>query len=313
MSSASSHHYIYVGKPAYIKELSQEVGSVSGIYNDLLLSPNLVKTAAFALDIWADVVISPFESISQAANLLKSAGVYWYFHPIENVRRGKLIQEQLRSLPSLESTFPLKKPLPPIGCYTLLDRHTLAYSNKRLKKWPSGHCYFIEDKVNPPNRAYLKLWEALTILDKIPQPNQTAFDLGASPGGWTYVMQALGTKVTAVDKAPLDKKIANLPNVSFLNQSAFALDPTQLDTPIDWLLSDVACYPERLYELVLKWIEAKAAKSMILTIKLQGETDFAMLDKFKALPNARVLHLFNNKHEVTFFYPATDALLLPSL
>lgn len=308
---SKTSNYIYVAKPAYINELRQEIGSVSAAHNDLLLSPNLVNTAAFALDIWTDVVIIPFESISQAANLLKNAGIYWYFHPIENVRRGKLIQEQLRSLPSLESSFPLSKPIPAIGCYTLLDRHTLAYSNKRLKKWPSGHCYFIEDKVNPPNRAYLKLWEALTLLDKLPHPNETVFDLGASPGGWTYVMQTLGTKVTAIDKAPLDQKIARLPNVTFLNQSAFALDPTQLNTPIDWLLSDVACYPERLYELVLKWVEAKAAKNMILTIKLQGETDFTILDKFKALPNARVLHLLHNKHEVTFFYPATNALLLP--
>lgn len=308
---SKTSNYIYVAKPAYINELRQEIGAVSAVHNDLLLSSHLVNTAAFALDIWTDVVITPFESISQAANLLKSAGIYWYFHPIENVRRGKLIQEQLRSLPSLESTFPLKKPIPTIGCYTLLDRHTLAYSIKRLKKWPSGHCYFIEDKINPPNRAYLKLWEALTLLDKMPKPNETVFDLGASPGGWTYVMQTFGTKVTAIDKAPLDRKIAMLPNVTFLHQSAFALNPTQLSTPVDWLLSDVACYPARLYELVVKWIEAKAAKNMVLTIKLQGETDQAMLDQFKALPNARVLHLFHNKHEVTFFYPATDPLLLP--
>ena len=130
-------------------------------------------------------------------------------------------------------------------------------------------------------------------------------DLGASPGGWTYVMQSLGTTVTAVDKAPLDPKIANLAGVNSLMQSAFALDPNELDHVYDWVLSDIACYPERAYALVMKWITSGKAKQIIFTIKLQGETQLDTLKLFQAIPNACIINLFYNKHEATFFYPWT--------
>ena len=159
-------------------------------------------------------------------------------------------------------------------------------------------------EINPPNRAYLKLWEALTLLEKYPTAGDTALDLGASPGGWTYVMQSLGANVTAVDKALLDPNITKLPRVQFLKQSAFALDPATLDQTYDWVLSDIACYPERAYALIMKWIASGKAKQMIFTIKLQGKTELATIKQFQAIPNSRIINLFYNKHEATFFYPA---------
>ena len=50
----------------------------------------------------------------------------------------------------------------------------------------------VEDKEGPPNRAYLKLWEALVRLRRWPGPGERCLDLGASPGGWTYVLAKLG-------------------------------------------------------------------------------------------------------------------------
>jgi 23S rRNA (cytidine2498-2'-O)-methyltransferase len=187
-----------------------------------------------------------------------------------------------------------------------LDEKTLVYSTKRLKKWPEGQCFFIEDKQNPPNRAYLKLWEALTLFEYLPKTGETALDLGASPGGWTYVMQSLGANVTAIDKAPLHPRIAALPHVQSLQQSAFSMEPSTLTTPIDWVLSDIACYPERAYALIVKWIKSNRARRMIFTIKLQGETNLATIRELQNIPFARVLHLFHNKHEVTFFYPVSE-------
>jgi 23S rRNA (cytidine2498-2'-O)-methyltransferase len=87
-----------------------------------------------------------------------------------------------------------------------------------------------------------------------------------------------------------------------MKQSAFALEPDAFDKPIDWLLCDVACYPQRTYDLAIKWISSKKAKRLIFTIKLQGKTDLDMIKKFQAIPGGRVLHLYQNKHEATFFY-----------
>ncbi|MHB1946607.1 MAG: SAM-dependent methyltransferase [Gammaproteobacteria bacterium] len=299
---------IYVTKPEYLDELTHELQEVSQIKGNLVFSSKHKQDICFALDVFLNPVIIDFESISAAAKILRQAGKFWYLNPIENIRRSRLIESELRKLPSLKHEFPITTPLIDIGCFSLLDKNTLIYSTNRWKKPPLGDFQFIEDKHNPPNRAYLKLWEALALLGRYPVAGETAIDLGASPGGWSYVMQSFGTKVTAVDKAPLDPKIARLPNISFLKQSAFALDPNSLAHTIDWLLCDVACYPERLYDLTLNWIAANKAKQMIFTIKLQGETNLEIINKFQSIPGARVIHLFQNKHEATFFYPATPNL-----
>lgn len=301
---------IYIAKPDLLNELRQELGEVTDVIGDMVFSPVKKSDICFALDVWINPVTVTFESISEAAKILRQAGRFWHLHPQANVRRSLLIAEQLRKTPDLTRTFPIEEPLPDIGCFTLIDKNTLIYTTKRWKKWPQGWCQFIEDKKNPPNRAYLKLWEALSLLDTYPKRGETAMDLGASPGGWTYVMQQLGTQVTSVDKAPLDPKIAKLPDVTYLGQSAFALEPSKWPTHIDFLLSDIACYPDKLYDFFLKWKEANIAKQIIFTIKLQGETDLEVIKQFQAIPNARAVHLYYNKHEATFFYPAPQDLFV---
>ncbi|OCH97370.1 SAM-dependent methyltransferase [Legionella jamestowniensis] len=294
---------IYVAKPEFLHTLCEEVGEVTAVIENLVFSPRKYFKACFAQDIWLEPQFVKFQSISEAVKILRQAGKFWYLHPIAHIRRSRLIEEQLRKCPLLLRHFPVTE-IPSIGCFSLLDQHTLVYSVQRLKKWPQGQCFFIEDKINPPNRAYLKLWEALTLLEKHPIPGEWALDLGASPGGWTYVMHSLGANVTAIDKAPLDIKIATLSNVNFIQQSAFALEPAQLDRRYDWVLSDVACYPERAYTLINKWIESGKAKQLIFTIKLQGKNDLASIKPFQAIPNSYITNLFYNKHEATFFYPA---------
>ena len=61
----------------------------------------------------------------------------------------------------------------------------------------------------------------------MPRPGDRCVDLGASPGGWSWVLQSLGATVLAVDKAPLAPDIARLPHIEFLKASAFALDPAE--------------------------------------------------------------------------------------
>ena len=299
---------VYVAKPDYMRELCKEAQDPVFIQENLVFSARPIPGLCFALDAWLDPVMVEFTSISEAARLLRQKGKFWYLHPLNQVRRSRLIEAELRKLPDLQRSFPITEPLPEIACFTLLDKNTLLYATRRWKKWPMGQCHFQEDKINPPNRAYLKLWESLSLLEQRPLAGETAYDLGASPGGWTWVMQSLGVKVTAVDKAPLEARIARLPGVSFLKQSAFALEPSSIDHKLDWLICDIACYPDRLYALLNKWLDADKAKHYIFTIKLQGQTDLAMIQRFKELPGGRVLHLYHNKHEATFLYPAPKLL-----
>jgi 23S rRNA (cytidine2498-2'-O)-methyltransferase len=136
-------------------------------------------------------------------------------------------------------------------------------------------------------------------LGRHPGPGDTCLDLGASPGGWTWVIAKLGAEVTAVDKAPLDPAIAALPGVNFRPESAFALDPRQ-ESPVTWLFSDVICYPARLLGLVRRWIEAEKAHNIFCTIKFQGATDHGILAEFQQIQGSILFHAAHNKHEVTF-------------
>ncbi|MFT4060447.1 MAG: SAM-dependent methyltransferase [Legionella sp.] len=296
---------IYVAKSEFLSELCHELGDVSNIVNDLVFSSHKDLQVCFAQDIWLEPQMVNFQSISEAVKILRQSGKFWYLHPISHVRRSRLIEEQLRRYTKLTRHFPIEEEMPTIGAFSLLDQNTLVFSAKRLRLWPQGVCNFIEDKTNPPNRAYLKLWEALTLLGRYPKTGDLAIDLGASPGGWTYVMHSLGAKVTAVDKAPLAPNIASLPSVTSVQQSAFAIEPYQMEQNYDWVLSDIACYPERAYTLIKKWIASGKAKQLIFTIKLQGKTDMDTLKKLQTIPNSYLTNLYYNKHEATFFYPFT--------
>jgi 23S rRNA (cytidine2498-2'-O)-methyltransferase len=142
------------------------------------------------------------------------------------------------------------------------------------------------------------LWEALVRLRRWPLPGERCLDLGASPGGWTWVLGKLGATVLAIDKAPLDPRVAAMPGVDWRGESAFALEPASVG-PVDWLFSDIVCYPERLLRLVERWRGSGLVKNFVCTIKFQGATDHESTAAFAALPGAEDVHLHHNKHEHT--------------
>ena len=81
--------------------------------------------------------------------------------------------------------------------------------------------------------------------------------------------------------------------------SAFALDPRTVG-PVDWLFSDVVCYPARLLALVERWLVAQTCRRFVCTVKFQGATDHATARRFAAIPGSQLCHLFHNKHELTW-------------
>src|SRR6267154_209184 len=99
-----------------------------------------------------------------------------------------------------------------------------------------------------------------------PQPGERCLDLGASPGGWTWALAKLGATVVAIDKAPLDPKVAAMPGVEWRGESAFGLDPASVG-PVDWLFSDIVCYPARLLKLVERWQASGLVRNFVCTLK----------------------------------------------
>ena len=283
-----------------LEELTRRGVTITEWHGRLALSPDPPVHAAWALDIWMDPREIAVPSVKTAADALRAIQRNWSAYGSAHHRRMALVEDRLPPVKARPLTFPQAAPASHLGAWTLLAPDRMLASPTKSSPFVNGECHFIEDHIGPPSRAYLKLWEALTRFGRWPGPGETCLDLGASPGGWTWVLARLGAAVTAIDKAPLDPVVAEMPGVTERQDSAFGLAPE----PVDWLCSDIIAYPDRLLALVRRWIEAGAARNIVCTIKFQGDTDHDAAEAFAAIPGGQVIHLFHNKHELTFLWGA---------
>lgn len=259
--------------------------------------------------VWAQIKLSDlkkieFESINDAARKLKNEKKLWASYSFHLHRRTELIQEKVFRLKSKKIKFLSEPPQPAApqqdwGFWCLLNEKQILKCNSTLNPLPLGEVAFEEDKETPPSRAYLKLWEVLSLYVSPPEKNQIVLDMGSCPGGWTWVLQSLGCQVLSVDKAPLDPKIQKLPRIEFLKKDAFKLNPSEVKKP-DWFFSDIICEPQDLLNMIKNWIAYYPELKFICTIKYKGKTDFKITNEFLKIPGSKIIHLFYNKHEVTW-------------
>lgn len=315
------------GKMEKALTISGEVFSKdkSAWYGNLLYCPDFLSEAN---PYWASTVLKEpfllnFDSIGEAAKALKEIQRNWAGEFYHFFRRGALIQEKLpyinlkpKKFFKIEEdgkkSFALEIPHSPMGFFTLVDEKTILASANTTSSIPFGRLVFEEDHENPPSRAYLKIQESLTLFRhftglSLPSTLSKCFEAGACPGGWTWVLKELGAQVFAVDRAELDSRLMKEKLIKFAAHDAFTLKPAEvakeLDAKtIDWVFSDVICYPERLFEWVNLWIKSGLTKNMICTIKMQGEIDWSLVQKFADIENSRVVHLNYNKHELTWMW-----------
>lgn len=281
-------------------------------FGDLIYLPNYELAQDFSnAPYWASTsLFNPqkieFNSIGEAATTLKNIQRSWAPYNYTCFRRATLIQEKLPYVNLKVRKFPFNIPHSEIGLYTLIDEHTMIAASKTSTSVPAGRIVYEENHIDPPSRAYLKIQESLVMAKyffdvELPDENSTCFEAGACPGGWTWVLRQLGSSVIAVDRAPLVDSLMKDPKVKFMAHDAFTLTPEEIG-PMDWVFSDVICYPERLLEWIQKWLDSGKTKKMICTIKMQGEIDWSLVEKFAQIPNSKIVHLNYNKHELTFIH-----------
>src|SRR5262249_13278786 len=150
-----------------------------------------------------------------AARQLRAIQRNWALYSHAFHRRAALIAETLPKVSAKPLRFPDPAPSAPLGSWTLLDPATVLASPRCSSPFPNGEVRFVEDRAAPPSRAYLKLWEAFTLIGTHPAPGELCLDLGSAPGGWDWVLHGLGAPVVSVDKAPLDPRIAALPGIEY--------------------------------------------------------------------------------------------------
>jgi 23S rRNA (cytidine2498-2'-O)-methyltransferase len=295
----------YLAPANHLADMLEELGGKPELHGQLAIVRQPARPIAWAINTWLDPRLLTISSIGDGARALRNIQRNWTLYPGKLHRRAALIAQQLPHISAKPLNFPTPAPTAPLGSWTLLDANTILASPRCSSPFPNGEVHFVEDKSGPPNRAYLKLWEALTLAasmpgSRMPGPGDLCLDLGSAPGGWSWVLQKLGARVISVDKAPLDPAIAALPGIEHRTMSAFALAPAAVGQ-VDWLFSDVICYPARLLRLVETWLASGLARNFVCTLKFQGKTDMQTAQRFAAIPGSRLTHLFHNKHELTWF------------
>jgi 23S rRNA (cytidine2498-2'-O)-methyltransferase len=271
------------------EEAARRGATLDAWHGRLVTSPDPPQHLAWAEDTWLAprLVTDPAELLTLAPR--------WTALRMEDEAPGVAKQ------PNRRLHFPTALPAASGGFTTVAPGQWLA-SPTRASRFPAGNARFFEDAEGPPSRAYLKLWEALTLLGAHPVQGDLCYDLGAAPGGWTWAIAKLGARVVAIDKAAVAPNVAAMLGVKQRLESAFALDP-RAEPRLDWLVCDVIAYPTRTLALVRRWLDSGRVAHIVASVKFQGPTDHDTAEAFAAIPGGRLLHLSHNKHELTFLWP----------
>lgn len=163
-----------------------------------------------------------------------------------------------------------------------------------------------------PSRSALKLEEALLVLldederARLVQPGMTAADLGAAPGGWTWVLTREHLRISSVDNGPLRQHVLDTGLVEHLRADGFHWKPSQ---PLDWMVCDMVEQPRRVAERMATWVREGWCRHTIFNLKLpmkkRWDETRLCLDLFREQAQrpltVRARQLYHDREEITVF------------
>ena len=156
-------------------------------------------------------------------------------------------------------------------CFVDGDHAFLAPADPRdSSPWPLG-IPRLRMHADAPSRSALKLEEALLVLldederKQLLRDSMRAADLGAAPGGWTWVLMRHGLNVTAIDNGPLRPHLLEAGRVEHLRADGFGWQPPQA---LDWMVCDMVEQPRRVAERMATWMREGWCRQAIFNLKL---------------------------------------------
>ncbi len=171
----------------------------------------------------------------------------------------------------------------------------------------NGQCRKADDP-QAPSRSYLKIEEAYGVLGLEPLPGETAADLGAAPGGWSYSAAKRGARVLAIDNGPLKGGALHHPQIEHRCADAFKFRPEEGRT-FDWLLCDLLEEPHHVVRQIAEpWLGRRWCRRFVINLKFGRVDPLALASANCARPdsifstaaaNVRVRHLYHDREEFT--------------
>ena len=200
-------------------------------------------------------------------------------------------------------------------CLLAGDHLLLASGHPRdAAPWPLG---IPRLRMHPdaPSRSALKLEEALLVLldaderARLLRPGMRAADLGAAPGGWTWVLTRHGLRVSAIDNGPLREHVLDTGLVEHLRADGFRWQPAQ---PLDWMVCDMVEQPRRVAARMAEWFREGWCRQAIFNLKLPmkkrwDETRLCLelfVEQAGRPLRVRARQLYHDREEITVFAAA---------
>lgn len=153
-----------------------------------------------------------------------------------------------------------------------------------------------------PSRAARKVEEALHWMGIAPGSGEVCVDLGAAPGGWSWVLLEKRARVIAIDPAELRDDVAKHRGLKHVKASAFQYEP---DEQVDWLFCDMAWRPLEAAQLLAKWGRRKWARMLVANLKLPMKQKHKMALELRAIVHGggwkrvRTRQLYHDRDEIT--------------
>src|SRR4029079_18954281 len=147
--------------------------------------------------------------------------------------------------------------LPRLHVCFLAGNHALLASSqvKDSSPWPLG-VPRLRASSDTPSRSALKLDEALMVFlgegerEKRLQPGMSAADLGAAPGGWSWVLARHHVRVAAIDNGPLAESALATRLLDPIRADRF---PWQPPKPLDWMVCVMVEGPRKVASRLGLW------------------------------------------------------------
>ncbi len=203
-------------------------------------------------------------------------------------------------------------------CFLAGNHALLAASDTRdSSPWPLG-VPRLRQLGEAPSRSALKLEEALLTLlstaerEKLIKPGMCAADLGAAPGGWSWVMARQHIRVLSIDNGPMAESALATGIVEHIRADGFTWKPPK---PQDWLVCDMVESPRRVAARMAEWFANGWCEHAIFNLKLPmkkrwDETRLCLRNfaEHAGKPlTIRARQLYHDREEITVFASNPEA------
>ncbi len=225
---------------------------------------------------------------------------------------GNAMRPALRKAGLLTASEDLQRPCLHL-CFFSGTEAVLGVSHPRGEQiWPQGIPRLRLPK-EAPSRSAHKLEEAFQVLLRPEErelwlkPGMSAVDLGAAPGGWSWILTRHHIHVTAIDNGPLAENLLATGLVRHLRADGFSWQPPQ---PVDWLVCDMVEQPRRVAARMAEWFANGWCRRAVFNLKLPMKkrhaevqanlADFHARCEDAGVPvQTRARQLYHDREEIT--------------